>query len=513
MPCPDENTIVRYLRGALPQEAARATAAHLDRCPSCTLLVHEIARIASSPHGPTPNAMSWPSPAGPQTIATQSPPHFSQLSHSTIVNSQTPYRAPGPNAGDRIGRYVIDRPLGQGGMGVVLLAHDTTLGRKVALKLLHAGAQNAQAGPRLIREAQAMAMLAHPNVCVVHDAGMHGAEVYVAMEYVEGSTLGAWLAAAPRPYRDVIARFVDAGNGLAAAHRAGILHRDFKPSNVLVGTDGRVRVTDFGLALLTQLPTYAPLVDTPELDPRAALTRTGAVVGTPAYMAPEQLFGGALDARADQFSWCVALYEALYRQRPYRASTLAELHHELGEQPRLPKDHRGVPEAVSTVIARGLRARPDERFPSMTELIEELVRAADAGARFQIRVHLVCQAVATVIHLAVVTRFVFATIDSSSSSSSSPSTSSGDTPSVIELVSGLALVAWICIMVGWACLGVGWAPLNAWGLAKRKKWVPASMRVYGALCMLSCFGLPYGLYALWTFSKASVKAAFGDVDH
>src|SRR5690606_1441989 len=239
--------------------------------------------------------------------------------------------------GATIGRYVVLAPLGRGAMGTVLAALDPELDRKVALKVLHETARGGDRA-RLQREAQALARLSHPNVMILHDVGTWvdpagGRHVFLAMELVVGHTLSDWLASAPRSVDAIVAVFAQAGRGLAAAHAAGLVHRDFKPHNVLVGSDGRVRVTDFGLARSFGEDTRPPItVDThtgpislPELALHETLTRTGEWVGTPAYMAPEQLQGGAADPRADQFAFCVALYEALHGQRPFAGRTPGEI--------------------------------------------------------------------------------------------------------------------------------------------------------------------------------------------
>src|SRR5215471_9611631 len=200
-----------------------------------------------------------------------------------------------PNRGLAPGRYKLVEKLGVGGMGVVYLAEDPQLGRQVAIKLMDpktSGTQSASEGRgRLLREAQALAQLSHPNVIAVYDVGTSANQVFIAMEYVEGSTLSQWLAERKRTWHEVLSTFVQAGRGLAAAHAAGIVHRDFKPDNVLVGNDGRVRVLDFGLA--------RPLAET-KTAPRLAkldvpVTEPGRFIGTPAYMAPEQLTGEQVD--------------------------------------------------------------------------------------------------------------------------------------------------------------------------------------------------------------------------
>jgi len=208
-------------------------------------------------------------------------------------------------AGERrllLGRFALVRQIGQGGMGVVYTALDELLGRAVAIKMIRADRAGAVAVARILREAQALARLSHPNVVQLHDVRTADGQIFLAMEYVPGRTLRAWLE--QRPGRaEILARFAEAGRGLAAAHAAGLVHRDFKPDNVLVGDDGRVRVVDFGLVAADE-PARATLVDAAP-DPGASdtLTRAGAVVGTPAYMAPEQLRGEAADARSDQFAF------------------------------------------------------------------------------------------------------------------------------------------------------------------------------------------------------------------
>ncbi|MCA9693542.1 MAG: serine/threonine protein kinase, partial [Myxococcales bacterium] len=211
--------------------------------------------------------------------------------------------------GDSIDRYLILARLGEGGMGLVYAAHDPELDRKVAIKLLRGDPTDSGARDRLLREAQAMARLSHPNVITVHDVGTARGHVFVAMEYVEGGTLGTWLEEQERGWRAVLDVFLAAGRGLAAAHEAGLVHRDFKPDNVLLERDGRVRVADFGLARygLGAAPTHPPAPAEAPTDMtrtgvslNTKLTITGATVGTPAYMAPEQLGGVDVDARADQ---------------------------------------------------------------------------------------------------------------------------------------------------------------------------------------------------------------------
>jgi tetratricopeptide (TPR) repeat protein len=256
-------------------------------------------------------------------------------------------------------------------MGVVHSAYDTELDRKVALKLLRPGAADeAEPTARMLREAKALAQVAHPNVVNVFDAGPHGALVFVAMEFVEGRTLGAWLREERRPWREVLAKFVDAGRGLAAVHAANLVHRDFKPDNVLLGSDGRVRITDFGLARALDAPSSAR--GAPDVAPRPSLgklTATGAVHGTPAYMAPEQLEGRATK-KSDQFSFALCLYEALYGEAPFER-VADKLVYERVRPARREKEG-AVPARVRAVVVRALSVDPDARFPSMEALLDAL---------------------------------------------------------------------------------------------------------------------------------------------
>jgi tetratricopeptide (TPR) repeat protein len=257
-------------------------------------------------------------------------------------------------AAETVGRYQIEGLIGAGAMGVVYRARDPVLGRAVAVKLLRA----ARVDERQLREAEALARLSHPNVVTVYDAGRVGERVFIAMEMVKGETLADWLARRPGP-QQIVARFRDAGAGLAAAHAAGLVHRDFKPHNVLCGDDGRVRVADFGLAYLGEA---AIAVEAGGTGP----------TGTPAYMAPEQLLGGVVDARSDQFGFSVALYEALYGVRPFTGATVAQLTSAVAAGEVVPPRRPGVRAAVRRALARGLRRDPAARFFDMNALLDAL---------------------------------------------------------------------------------------------------------------------------------------------
>ena len=315
--CPDDDAILGFVELTLPADTREAVAAHIDACPECRELLTDVAREVGASAGSPEDGV-----------------------------------AP---------RYELVSPLGAGGMGIVHAAFDRELRRRVALKFLSSdpGEDQERARARLLREARALAQLAHPNVIGVHEVGVLDGEVFVAMELVLGANLRQWLTAAPRSVKDTLAVLRQAGEGLAAAHAAGIVHRDLKPENVLVGDDGRVRVSDFGLARAMDGAGEAPEEEiASEAAPAPALTRTGVHAGTPAYMAPEQKLGGAADARWDIYAYCVTVHEAVTGRRPGEAS-----------EPR-----RRPPRWLARVLSRGLRARPEERWPSMRALLDALAR-------------------------------------------------------------------------------------------------------------------------------------------
>lgn len=273
-----------------------------------------------------------------------------------------------------IGRYVVLEQLGAGGMGVVHAAFDPKLGRKVAIKLIHnaGGRRPINGEPRLLREARALARLSHPNVVAVFDVGLVGDRVFLAMEHVEGQTLGQWQRGQTRSWRDVLAAYVQAGRGLAAAHLQQLVHRDFKPANALIDAAGRVRVLDFGLAIAAEDDALESS-NSDAITACSRLTLSGVVMGTPAYMSPQQLKGEAPDASSDQFSFCVALFEALYGQRPFSGSTVGQLaaRANAGAFASL-DDRRDVPAWLHHALRRGLAAQPERRWPSMHALLRHL---------------------------------------------------------------------------------------------------------------------------------------------
>jgi hypothetical protein len=331
--CPTKRAVVAYVEGRLDASSGDLLEKHARGCRECSQRI-------------------------------------SMLSGVGVNSSTMPESASGlPSSRKQVGRYVLLRMLGHGGMGAVYEAHDTELDRKVALKLLRERWSDEPTWAKLRREAQAMAKLAHPSVVVVHDVGVADEQPYLTMELVDGTTLTKWLAERKRSFREILDAFRQAGRGLAAAHAVGIVHRDFKPDNVLVARSGRVCVTDFGLAVTARDP-------------------DDAVTGTPAFMAPEQMSLKPVDARADVFAFCVSLFTALYGTRPFNGGTLKELRDAIVDGRVNPpakaanKAHKtGVPSWVRDVLLVGMRADPDERYATMDALLAALDPAPRARRR------------------------------------------------------------------------------------------------------------------------------------
>jgi eukaryotic-like serine/threonine-protein kinase len=366
MRCLSPQELEDLSRGRLTGEARLAAEAHIASCPECGQRVAgRVRRHRSDDAGPLAVAQTEvqdPAKARTALSATLSP--YDDEEEASAAR-------PPPRS---VGRYQLEGELGAGGMGVVYGAHDPELDRRVAIKLLRpstfADAEEQRA--RLRHEAQAMAKLSHPNVVAVYDVGSVGDQIFLAAELVDGTTLSRWLTESARPRREVLRLFIEAGQGLEAAHAAGIVHRDFKPDNVLIGRDGRARVTDFGLARAAR-----PSGDDPRLAAGVlqcgTMTRTGALAGTPPYMAPELWQGGRADALSDQFAFTVALHEGVVGEQPFVGRSLPELAQAIcsGAARPLP---RGTPAWLRRLIGRGLKVAPAQRYPSMTELLSELRR-------------------------------------------------------------------------------------------------------------------------------------------
>ena len=313
--CLDENVVARHLSGEGTEEERAVVRAHIDACERCRELLSALVRSLVPPdeEGRTRRALP---------------------------------------RGTNLGRYVLLDPVGRGGMGVVYAAFDPELDRKVAIKLVRAPVEGAAVPPRtqLLAEAQAIARLSHPNIVTVHDVGTVGSELFFAMEYVKGETLRRAQRAGAAGLPRTLGLYLAAGEGLAAAHRAGIVHGDFKPENVLVGEDGRVRVTDFGLA-------------------RAVHEHAPRFAGTPAYMAPELWRGQPPDVRTDQYAFCVALLEAVEGKRPPEVEQASSA---VAPQPiTVPAK---LPPRLGRLLSRGLSAA-EHRWPSMDALLAELREA------------------------------------------------------------------------------------------------------------------------------------------
>ncbi|EPX63903.1 hypothetical protein D187_005033 [Cystobacter fuscus DSM 2262] len=366
--CLKPHEVSLFLQGQLPPERRQRVAAHLGGCARCR------AELA-------PTAVDPTRPAAP--VRPSDPPVLDE------TRAEAPLRRPQDSAvpqdfepGGRVGRYVIERVLGMGGMGAVYLAHDPELHRRVAIKRLHSWMserpEHEEHKTRFLREAQAMASVSHPNVVAIHDLLHVEGSLFVAMEYVEGTTLREW-ARTPRSTRQILEVFRQAGVGLAAAHAAGLIHRDIKPSNILIGVDGSVRVSDFGLARSRE---GVPEASRPEGAPGQErwlgqeLTQAGLVVGTPGYMAPEQMtLLAPVDERSDQFSFCVALYETLHGCRPFAGDNDAEVEWNIRTRRFQPSRTRArVPPWLNDVVLRGLSHEPKERFPNMEALLQALAR-------------------------------------------------------------------------------------------------------------------------------------------
>jgi serine/threonine-protein kinase len=312
------------------------------------------------------------------------------------------------------GRYTVLDKLGHGGMGVVVAAYDARLDRRVALKLLRRMARAEGEGLEeawLVREAQAMAKLNHPNVVAVYDAGtLEDGSIFIAMEYIQGQNLRRWRNQEPRTWRQVLEAYVAAGRGLAAAHAAGLIHRDFKADNVLVGQDGRVRVTDFGLARTQSAAEPGAQTPTPPRQPgpvaasssvvptdlmetarpsgswSSVLTLPGIFMGTPAYMAPELFRGSPADLRTDLFAFCASLYEALFGQLPFRGSSPTDFTRaQLEGKVVAPPEASDVPAWVTRTVLWGLQPEPARRPPSMEALLAALQNDPEVKRRALLR--------------------------------------------------------------------------------------------------------------------------------
>jgi serine/threonine protein kinase len=322
--------MIAFLAGTLDAARLDQVEGHLDSCPHCreAVALVAVARTDADPR-----------------IAPTGGPGVMRL-----------------RPGTRLDHYLLEDALGYGAMGIVYAARDEVLDRRVAIKI--PGLRAVPAVDCFRREAKAMARLVHRNVVTVYGLGTlpGGDGVYIAMELIAGVTARGRIEESELPWRSALGIFVEAGQGLLAAHEVGLVHRDFKPDNVLVGDDGRVCVSDFGLSVA------------------ARIAHPASIAGSPAYMAPEQMRGGPVDARTDVFAFSVSVYEAVYGVRPFAGRTLAVLEEEI-RAGRFSEPARGgdLPEAVGEAIRAGLRHRPRERL-LLPDLVAELRRASSPGA-------------------------------------------------------------------------------------------------------------------------------------
>jgi serine/threonine protein kinase len=361
--CPDENELVLLADGGLAEPRRASIERHLDGCASCTMLVAELAGMAA-PERPVPP------------------------------------------------RYKVIRQLGAGAMGVVWEAEDKHLGRRVALKFVRtcasepgrsgteATSRTRERRKRLVREARALAQLRHPNVVNVYDVGESNDELFLALELVIGMDARTWRAAHPRSTDDVLAVWRQAAAGMAAVHRAGLVHRDIKPDNILVADDGRVLVGDFGLATDHGVPGSRHAHD--HLTANAPLTATGAIVGTPIYMAYELLLGEPASQKSDQFALCVSIWEALAGERPFQGATLAVIASAMQARPAIPAIASPAHRDIFIALARGLDPSPSRRWPSIDALLVALDARVRRPGRSRVRPALLAVAAASVAAIATV---------------------------------------------------------------------------------------------------------------
>nr|MBA2543927.1 serine/threonine protein kinase [Deltaproteobacteria bacterium] len=352
--CPDDDTLGAMVDRSLAADALESVSTHLDDCATCRAVV-----LAAVRGG-----------IGAQPIADTAP--------VTVVERTPVSGAPSFTVGGKIGRYDVHALIGGGGMGHVYEAHDKELDRAIALKILRPELRSSTAvlAERLIRESRMMAKVVHPSVITVYDVGREGDAVFIAMELIRGDTLGGY--ARGKPWQQIVALYERAGEGLAAAHEAGIVHRDFKPDNVLIDTaTERVVVTDFGIARTGTAGDVAT-GERPAVGD-VKLTTTGAAIGTPAYMAPEQLAGRPIDVRADVFAFSVSLWEGLFGERPFPGTTVKAIEEAMRRPPRAVAG-ASVPRRVVKILERGLAIDPDDRWSALSPMLSELA-AARRGRR------------------------------------------------------------------------------------------------------------------------------------
>ncbi|MCP4444589.1 MAG: serine/threonine protein kinase [Myxococcales bacterium] len=390
MSCLSPELAVDFVVGALPDGPARDVESHMARCHDCRRLVVEIAKEGNAPD----TDIAPPSAAALVTSSLGSP--VQALMPAILGKGET--TEPGKRSaskrkptfelrrGLQIGRYTLLYPLGEGGMGSVYAAFDPKLDRRVALKFLRTDLLGtAQQGhrQRLVREARALARLSHPNVVSIYDVAETDGSVFLAMELIDGTNARVWRELGARSPSQILKVYRESLKALMAAHEQGIIHRDFKPDNVMVGADGIARVTDFGLARAAMLDVDVLLADAQSQGVNwETLTQTGLVLGTPRYMAPEQ-FSGLANELTDQFSFCLSMYEALYGHYPFGTRTPRDLAPDkpISEQILEPLSKSQIPDALRKILLKGMTVNPAMRWQNSAEMDYELAHALDTSSQ------------------------------------------------------------------------------------------------------------------------------------
>jgi hypothetical protein len=487
-PCPDENVLVRVVqREATPAELA-GVRSHANVCTACAALLAHLEHVS-----------------GTLNVA-----QGAERPEATVAAAPKAMgRERALAAGARFGRYELAERIGAGGMGAVHAAQDPVLERRIALKLIEVPEADRGAAGRLLREARAMARVESPFVVAVHDAGAVGDFVFVAMELVRGPSLRRLLPELSP--EEILVLFVDAGRGLAAAHAASVVHRDFKPENVLVTSDEprRAKVTDFGLARPAGADDEPPRSIGAVAWTLEDVTRNTLVRGTPAYMSPEQLDGKELDPRTDQYSFAVALYEALYKRRPFARASIGEMRaamrDELGPCPPEPTTPQGskkpadAPAWVWPILVRALREDRSARFESMNELVEELAQGEAKSADVHLGVHALALGAMFFLHVLLLAMIPLSMLAGDDGPATGPQW-------VYDVVG-----AWLGVLLasGWAPLGLGLTAACAYGLLHRRRWAYVATMIYAVTALLSVVGAPYAIFAFWSLRRPAVRAALG----
>lgn len=495
--CPSDDLLTTFVQGAATEQERAHLERHLDGCDACRDLLAELARtfVVVTAEADAQRTRA----AGPYALARQERKELGLFG--------------------TIGRYELLDVVGRGAMGTVYEGRDPVLGRRIAIKIIERSAE----AERLLREGRAMARVAHPNVVAVHDAGVEGGRVFIAMDLIRGASLREYLKSHPTLTTETrLLLFVDCARGLAAAHASDVIHRDFKPENVVVD-DARTtksqqarptaHVTDFGLARPEAATTLSPSerdVNDPSGDgpPRSNDARwlseavTQGLHGTPAYLSPEQLDGKTATARSDQFSFAVALYEVLFGAHPFDIGapngpkTLAAVR-EVMRTKKLTRPYAlaKIPAYVWPVLERALREDPRERWASMEELADELA-GPDEPTRKLTNMLVASLTVAAVVHVVVMAILVVAFV---SSMNDPPETGPG---LAADMVVGLILFFWAPF-----CLPL--ALTSAYGLARHRRWAYVTTAVYAVLTIPSCVGTPFSIFAAYALTRPGLRRVFG----